>query len=58
CNRSRSLAPFVEKPPQPSLNRRAPPHSPDRPLVELRKHMARPPGVSFLGSKATQMKVT
>lgn len=30
------------------------PTSPDKPLVELRRLMARPPGCSFLGAKATE----
>ena len=29
-----------------------------KPLVELRKHQARPPGCSFLGSQATQVPAT
>ena len=29
-----------------------------KPLIELKKHLARPPGCSFLGSQATQVPAT
>ncbi|KAI5885664.1 uncharacterized protein SCHCODRAFT_02557280, partial [Schizophyllum commune H4-8] len=74
CHRSKAVAPFAERPPKPALNRRTrrrlareieaasyrvhTSQDSEKPLVELRKHMARPPGSSFLGAKATQAKAT
>uniref|UniRef100_D8QK19 Expressed protein n=1 Tax=Schizophyllum commune (strain H4-8 / FGSC 9210) TaxID=578458 RepID=D8QK19_SCHCM len=56
CHRSKAVAPFAERPPKPARVHTS--QDSEKPLVELRKHMARPPGSSFLGAKATQAKAT